>query len=692
MFVGYFRMRRSVVIAIAIPFACLASPVQAQDETDRMVLYNLGLQLAEMTEASPVRALELRGINRARNDRDNALLHLELGLIAYRLGELTGEYQHFENAASEFEWAAELQPDWPYPHYGRSISELALLGSERDMQGSNVRRVFGTDPAGAARNAALDALEIDPSFVPAVGALAAAFNAQSLARNEEEVLDAVRSAAATSAGDDPLLQLAMGRIERDKGDLDSAVAAFERMIELGGDASVANLEIARTELSRGNLEVGQDRYYAGIMPDMSDDALRLYIRDLSWISNDDELSEMPADRDALALWIREFWTRRDAIDARRPGDRLAEHYRRYVTARNRYRAVLTNSKDPFQYSGLNPRYIFSTEQNEFDDRGIIYIRHGEPQDEEYRGSRASWAYDSDTGRRVVHFREQAMRQYRLVDSDPNSRLSVLYGRPRITASMLQRQQNANLGIIAELATTDRFVQDFQTEIDAAWQVLAFDGPGDSVDVLIGVDAGRAGLETWAYGLSYDSSEVYQARSTSDPRVMLLRVPDAGYKVSAAFTTGSNRGDVWKTDSLNIYGPASRPNLSDLIVADSEVFFPWARSGGDTIAFSPELEFDLGSRVQLSYQVLGLEEGDTYDVLLEVLEEGGGVLSNFVRLFGRNNRALTLEFTDVASGPVSEVRQSLDLGELPVGRYEIRLRVWFEGGWEVIRRAHISVTD
>ena len=29
------------------------------------------------------------------------------------------------NAASEFEWAAELQPDWPYPWFGLGLAEAS---------------------------------------------------------------------------------------------------------------------------------------------------------------------------------------------------------------------------------------------------------------------------------------------------------------------------------------------------------------------------------------------------------------------------------------------------------------------------------------------------------------------------------------------------------------------------------------
>src|SRR3982751_1152605 len=55
-------------------------------------------------------ALERHMIDKTKADRNDALSHLELGFLSLRLGELGGQ-SHYEDAASEFQWAIDLKPD-----------------------------------------------------------------------------------------------------------------------------------------------------------------------------------------------------------------------------------------------------------------------------------------------------------------------------------------------------------------------------------------------------------------------------------------------------------------------------------------------------------------------------------------------------------------------------------------------------
>ena len=68
---------------------------------------------------------------------------------------------------------------------------------------------------------------------------------------------------------------------------------------------------------------------------------------------------------------RQFWTERDRAELRGEGERLREHYRRLFYARKN-----------FQLTSLNRHYDiverYRSGSRDFDDRGIIYIRHGEP--------------------------------------------------------------------------------------------------------------------------------------------------------------------------------------------------------------------------------------------------------------------------------------------------------------------------
>ncbi|MGG7377514.1 tetratricopeptide repeat protein, partial [Escherichia coli] len=61
--------------------------------------------------------------------RNNAFVHLRLGFLSLRLGDLGGQ-SHYDDAASEFQWAIDLQPTWPYAWYGMGLAEYGVGDSQ----------------------------------------------------------------------------------------------------------------------------------------------------------------------------------------------------------------------------------------------------------------------------------------------------------------------------------------------------------------------------------------------------------------------------------------------------------------------------------------------------------------------------------------------------------------------------------
>src|SRR5207245_8912961 len=70
-------------------------------------------------------------------------------------------------------------------------------------------------------------------------------------------------------------------------------------------------------------------------------------------------------------WLEQFCRRRDVAEARNPGERLAEHYRRWFYVWREFRLVSRH-----RHYDITERY--RSDQAEFDDRGIIYLRHVPP--------------------------------------------------------------------------------------------------------------------------------------------------------------------------------------------------------------------------------------------------------------------------------------------------------------------------
>ena len=110
-----------------------------------------------------------------------------------------------------------------------------------------------------------------------------------------------------------------------------------------------------------------------------------------------------------------FWTERDRTELRGDGERLREHYRRLFYARKN-----------FQLTSLNRHYDiverYRSGSRDFDDRGVIYIRHGEPNSRATYAApglepNESWRYARPEGDLLFHFvAREDVQDFKLVES------------------------------------------------------------------------------------------------------------------------------------------------------------------------------------------------------------------------------------------------------------------------------------
>src|SRR5256884_4191062 len=190
-------MRRSLVL-----LALLVGPatrLAAQAPAERAAIEALRDSLARVTDSLSLKRLEAATIQVAKRNRDDPLIHLRLGFIAYRLGEITSHKSHDDDAAGEFEWATQLKPDWPYPWYGRGLADLAQ-GEHAVIAIENIRAILGKDYLSRAAQAFARATQVDPSFAEAAVDVANAALSQRIQPRLQVALDAVRLAAAPPAG------------------------------------------------------------------------------------------------------------------------------------------------------------------------------------------------------------------------------------------------------------------------------------------------------------------------------------------------------------------------------------------------------------------------------------------------------------------------------------------------------------
>ncbi len=156
-----------------------------------------------------------------------------------------------------------------------------------------------------------------------------------------------------------------------------------------------------------------------------------YRADLAWIAYDweiDQYDSLPAPK--LAAWLTRFFRDRDALALRTPNERLTEHLRRWVYVHQNF-LIHRPDDAPIHSEGLTdldqaglfdddevadvmtevafgvPRFTtYVRTQWEIDDRGVIYLRHGEPARKVSSVAgppNESWSYYLPEGIRVFHF-------------------------------------------------------------------------------------------------------------------------------------------------------------------------------------------------------------------------------------------------------------------------------------------------
>ena len=390
----------------------------AQAPPERADLERLRDSLGAAADSQSLKRLEAATIAIAKRDRDNPLIHLRLGFIAYRLGEIAKSKPHYDDAAGEFEWASDLKPDWPYPWYGLGLAELAQ-GENSSIAIENLRQQLGLDYLSKAAGAFAHATQVDPSFAFAAVDLVNAALSQRIKPRLQVALQSIRLAAASAAGANPAVQLARGRVEREMGEVDSSLAAFRAFLRVGGDSGIGLFELARTEFFANETRAAESTYYGGARIAASTAARALYRGDVALLADSAQLKDYDVQPDGLAraAWLAHFWDQRDVVEARDPGERLAEHNRRWLYAHRNFRLVS-------RHRHYDITEVYRSSQADIDDRGIIYLRHGEPDQRATFPSdlnkiepNVSWLYHRPSGDLVFNFvaRDDAS-DYKLVES------------------------------------------------------------------------------------------------------------------------------------------------------------------------------------------------------------------------------------------------------------------------------------
>ncbi|MFL5494470.1 MAG: GWxTD domain-containing protein [Gemmatimonadales bacterium] len=722
-------LSRTCLPPLVAILAWTAAPagLRAQTPADRIGLERFRDSIAGTADSAGLLGLEKRMIEVVKTDRNNAVGHLRLGFLSLRLGDLGGQ-AHYDDAASEFQWAIDLRPDWPYSWYGMGLAEYGVGDSQISFV-TGLKTMLGKDALTRSAMALAKSAEVDPGFVRGLVDLANTALRQRVNIKLGVALDALRRAASTPASTDAEVLLARGRVEREVGDGDSALAAFQGYLARAGNRSLGQLEIARTLFLLGRFD-GAAPYYEGAG---SDDSAGVagYRADLATIATDSVLHEFDQVHGAQRVaYLKQFWSQRDRSELRSDGERLREHYRRLFYARKN-----------FQLTALNRHYDiverYRSGSRDFDDRGVIYIRHGEPTTRATYAApglepNESWRYSRPEGDLIFHFvAREDVQDFKLVESlfdvlgfsnaialraeriDRNPMAEQLMVSREQLSPIYQRLENAGeIGSsryqteerrvgqesIKQGTTTDSYELRFPSELKVHSEVLAVghDSTGNELQVAYAIPGSSLEPVTVTRGYLYsvrvrfvatdrvgrvvaslDSTRHFVAPAPVPSGEHLVGrvsvpVPPGQFEYRLAVQQGEESGVVLPRDTVRIGQPtASTIALSDLVLGSRSSNLLWRRTPDDTVMFNPLHTFKRSEDMELYYEVQGLESGSPYTVRVAVRRQGGGG-GLFKKIFGGGSAALSLKFDAHATALVESAHRTLKLEGLKPGNYKLEV--------------------
>ncbi len=730
-------VRVSALLCLLTSYSLLPTPhsppLAAQSPADRLSLDRLRDSLLTTSDTGELRRLGRALPNETEHHPNPALLQLRAGYVFLRLCEL-GAQPRCSDAGARFRSAAKQTPEWPYAWYALGLTEERRA----EWQRSNRLELGSRVGVGSMERALEDhrrAVAVDPGFTPAavhLEALTSALRDTALIRPAR---DALRRAVAALANPPPALLLAWARLERAAGESDSALAGFSRYLSAGGSRALGLLETARTQLAIGRL-VGDSAYFEGAA---IDDSLAVagYRADLAPIATEAELASFDRLRGtARAAFLNRFWTDRDHFELRRPGERIREHFRRLGYARQRFALTVTR-----RFYGDRDAYRSGNE--ELDDRGVIYVRHGEPA-ERLRPfvfglmPHETWRYARADGDLLFHFSSGGdqssggdLYDYRLVESVldlhgasgapvdqlllSRQSLSPVYGRMLNwgrygSAHARSRERRIGQVSIAVGTSSDSYELQFARRLAAVGNLIAVGrGPAGGLGQFV-FAVGQAGTTATREpsGVSYpvrvrlavsdrsqhavaylDSTLVFHLNRSLEPGQYLigrveLPLSPGRWSWRAALEQDDSLGVVLPIDSTR--APAAGPplSLSELALGVREASVAWLPTPADTVYLTPFDLFPEGRELELYYEV-GAIAGASYRHEIAVFRAKGEDPAIVER-----RPTVTLGFQEVAATELVRSRRRLQLARLKPGRYVVEVRVIGPDGLNESRRREFRI--
>lgn len=193
-------------------------------------------------------------------------------------------------------------------------------------------------------------------------------------RDRETLKDAATALAAVlRERGDPELLVALAEVLLGTGQVQDARRAANQALAAGDSRGQRALAISMMR-SGGRADDAGSVYLSQLAA--ADRAIvALYFEDIAPLLTPVQAAEWHRLSDSgKGVWIHREWEWRASTAGVSVGERIAEHHRRLAAATQRYQRVANRGPRPEGALGISGEFVRSP----FDDRGIVFIRHGQP--------------------------------------------------------------------------------------------------------------------------------------------------------------------------------------------------------------------------------------------------------------------------------------------------------------------------
>jgi tetratricopeptide (TPR) repeat protein len=526
--------------------------------------------------------------------------------------------------------------------------------------------------------------------------------------------------------------------------LDSCMIQLDSIEIKYSDYSKFEIYLLRSKIlfNSDRTQEGLEYYWRAIQQVRSSKDNKLMFDDICYIMLDKEFEEYQATSlKDLPLYYYRFWLSRDPNLATRINERIIEHYQRLKYVRNNFRrfeagyynkVVIYKFDHPLNSfmdvkvgdEMINPYITKAMEdKRDLDDRGIIYLRHGNPDNFALHNcmdcpQNLSWQYFATANRPelIFHFSKHSDVRgwyleslpftfnqrgdfggwYALLDPSLSPNRDFLLDMPRIEE--IGEKNIENVKVALETETTDYEFQN--TLIEVPLEYLCFKGKGEGTDVFLFYGIAGDNLKIDVSGqknqLSYSTfiglfdDQWNEVLRHSEDKTIPLEVSEEEWEESAiveleriSVIPGTYHGEFQIQDKLSdnlgvIKGTLNIPDyrtsnliLSDIILSgpvalerDRDIF----RKGN--VAFSPHMftafeeEETIGIYVEVYNLLFDFHDRTTFQVtwsLREVEDEDEEVIIKS-----------TLEYSGQSTD--DKIYFNLDLSDSGSGDYELIISI------------------